>query len=459
MTDLPPPTGYSTSQLIFEDQFTSASLDTTKWNPWMGDETYDRWGNLGTLPWPYSGMNYSTSAFQVMYNDPYPYGYQINTTGAHLTGGNGNLALEAKPSDQFSSLGYSWASSAVTTYDKAYLPATGGYVQWSAKMPDSRYGAWAGLWLLSPNGAEMDIQESGYFSGTTDVNSVLASNWHGSNGSQIVQDTGVDLSAGYHTYGVEYRPGESWRVFLDGQLMGTWTSNVPTNAQYQILMDLEIAGQNAAGWHTVADPVNHPGPFEFDINDVQIYSLPPTTEPPTDAPLSIYLVNDTGTSATDHITSNAALRGTGQANTLVTIMEGSTTLGTTTGDATGAWSFVPIGLADGTHTLTVTQTDLAGNTVTATLSFTLDKTPPAVSIGLVSDTGSSATDKITSNPAIKGTGQASTAVTIKEGSTTLGTTTADATGAWSFTPPAFSMVCRRCPPSRPTWPATPARRR
>ena len=158
----------------------------------MGDETYDRWGNLGTLPWPYSGMNYSTSAFQVMYNDPYPYGYQINTTGAHLTGGNGNLALEAKPSDQFSSLGYSWASSAVTTYDKAYLPATGGYVQWSAKMPDSRYGAWAGLWLLSPNGAEMDIQESGYFSGTTDVNSVLASNWHGSNGSQIVQDTGVD---------------------------------------------------------------------------------------------------------------------------------------------------------------------------------------------------------------------------------------------------------------------------
>ena len=111
--------------------------------------------------------------------------------------------------------------------------------------------------------------------------------------------------------------------------MGTWTSNVPTNAQYQILMDLEIAGQNAAGWHTVADPVNHPGPFEFDINDVQIYSLPPTTEPPTDAPLSIYLVNDTGSSASDQITSNPAIKGTGQANTLVTIKEGSTILGTT----------------------------------------------------------------------------------------------------------------------------------
>ena len=62
-------------------------------------------------------------------------------------------------------------------------------------------------------------------------------------------------------------------------------------------------------------------------------------------------------------------------------MEGSTVLGTTTTDGSGAWSFTPIGLADGAHTFTATQTDLAGNTVTATLSFTLDTTAPMVSIG------------------------------------------------------------------------------
>ena len=45
-------------------------------------------------------------------------------------------------------------------------------------------------------------------------------------------------------------------------------------------------------------------------------------------------------------------------------------------DGTGAWSFTPTGLADGAHTLTATQTDLAGNTGTATLSFTLDTRPP-----------------------------------------------------------------------------------
>ena len=96
--------------------------------------------------------------------------------------------------------------------------------------------------------------------------------------------------------------------------------------------------------------------------------------------MSIGLVSDTGSSATDKITSNPAIKGTGQASTAVTIKEGSTTLGTTTADATGAWSYTPTGLLDGAHTLTASQTDLAGNTGTATLSFTLDSTLAATAL-------------------------------------------------------------------------------
>jgi serralysin len=92
--------------------------------------------------------------------------------------------------------------------------------------------------------------------------------------------------------------------------------------------------------------------------------------------LDIVLASDTGSSAADRITSNPAVNGTGQAYTLVTIKEGGTTLGTTMANATGAWSFTPPVLADGAHTLTATQTDLAGNTGTTTLSFTLDITAP-----------------------------------------------------------------------------------
>ena len=88
--------------------------------------------------------------------------------------------------------------------------------------------------------------------------------------------------------------------------------------------------------------------------------------------MSIALVSDTGGSSSDGITSNPAVKGVGQANTLVTIKEGGATLGTAMADGAGAWSFTPTGLADGAHTLTASQTDLAGNTGTATLSFTLD---------------------------------------------------------------------------------------
>ena len=152
------------------------------------------------------------------------------------------------------------------------------------------------------------------------------------------------------------------------------------------------------------------------------------------SPLITTLVADTGSSSTDGVTSNPAIKGTADANTAVTIKEGSTVLGTATADGTGAWSFTPTGLANGAHTLTVTQTDLAGNIGTATLNFTLDTTAPAVSVTLVAETGRSSTDGITSNPAIQGTGAANTTVTIKEGGTVLGTATTDSTGAWSYTP-------------------------
>jgi hypothetical protein len=272
---LPPPTGYSSSDLIFEDQFLSASLDTTAWNPWLGDDIYGRWGDLGQLPAPYSGPNCDNTcsdSLSIAYNDPFSYGYNVNTTGIHLGGASG-LAIIAKPSNYFSNLGYSWASSAITSYSHVYMPAAGGYIQWHAKMPDSRYGAWAALWMLSTGGAEMDMQESGYILGASNPNNVLAMNWHGG-GTQIKVDTGVDLSADFHTYGLELRPGTSIKMYLDGNLMATYTESIPTNANYQMLMDQEFAGPNAAGWHTLADAVNHPGPFTFNVDDVQVYGLP-----------------------------------------------------------------------------------------------------------------------------------------------------------------------------------------
>ena len=83
-------------------------------------------------------------------------------------------------------------------------------------------------------------------------------------------------------------------------------------------------------------------------------------------------------------------------------------------------------LGSGAFTLTP---DASGSGVDLTLS-----SGPTVTEKLVSDTGSSSTDKITSNDALTGTAGANTSVTLTEGTTTLGTATANASGAWNFTP-------------------------
>jgi hypothetical protein len=49
-----------------------------------------------------------------------------------------------------------------------------------------------------------------------------------------------------------------------------------------------------------------------------------------------------------------------------------------TASSTGVWTFTPVGLADGPHTVVASETDAAGNVGTASLTFTLDTTAPTV---------------------------------------------------------------------------------
>jgi Bacterial Ig-like domain/Olfactomedin-like domain len=95
------------------------------------------------------------------------------------------------------------------------------------------------------------------------------------------------------------------------------------------------------------------------------------------------LVHDTGTSTSDNKTADDALSGTADASAVVTLtIDGSTTV-TTTADGTGAWSYTPTELADGSHTIVASETDAAGNTGSASLSFTLDTTLPTIAINPV----------------------------------------------------------------------------
>jgi hypothetical protein len=99
--------------------------------------------------------------------------------------------------------------------------------------------------------------------------------------------------------------------------------------------------------------------------------------------------------------------GTAEALSTVTLYNGASVVGTTAADGSGNWHINGIALTDGIdYSFTATATDAATNTSgpSNALAFHDDQTPPAVTESLVSDTGSSSTDKITSNPALTGSG-------------------------------------------------------
>jgi hypothetical protein len=120
---------------------------------------------------------------------------------------------------------------------------------------------------------------------------------------------------------------------------------------------------------------------------------------PPGAP-AVVLAHDTGSSGTDGITNNPAITVTPAeaGGTLLYKIDGAT------GYSTTAPNFATDGSADGVHTVSVEQQDAAGNIGAATtLSFTLDTIAPAAptsAVSLAHDTGASATDHITNNPAL-----------------------------------------------------------
>ncbi|MHA4869793.1 Ig-like domain-containing protein [Duganella sp. PWIR1] len=156
--------------------------------------------------------------------------------------------------------------------------------------------------------------------------------------------------------------------------------------------------------------------------------------------------SDTGRSDNDGITGqNENLHFYGKAEAYATIsvtIDGVLQDTQAQTDANGMWDYgIVRTYADGKHSVTVAVTDVAGNVSTASpaLSFTVDTKAPAVASGLAlaagSDSGSSATDRVTSvtTPTITGKTEAGASVTLYDGELAVGSAIADAKGAWSIT--------------------------
>jgi hypothetical protein len=203
-------------------------------------------------------------------------------------------------------------------------------------------------------------------------------------------------------------------VIVDGVTVGTTIAGAAGD------WSLTPAAPLADGTHTVkafATDANNNTTPDSNTNTFTVDLTNPT----------VVVISPTEGSTTND--STPAYSGTVEAGSTVTISVDSVLLGSAT--VTGnAWTFTPTTpLADGTHTVTATATDAAGNIGTDSNTFTVDLTNPTV-VATSPAEGSATND---STPAYSGTVEVGSTVTISVDSVLLGSATVTG-NAWTFTP-------------------------
>ncbi|MCU6329264.1 type I secretion C-terminal target domain-containing protein, partial [Enterobacter quasiroggenkampii] len=234
--------------------------------------------------------------------------------------------------------------------------------------------------------------------------------------------------------------GATVHVIVDGSEIGTAVVNAQGNWTFTPGTDL------GDGSHTITfnatDAAGNIGtttaPFNLTV-DTGVPSAP-VISTAGDNVGSIQTPLSSGQSTDD---TTPTLNGTASANATVTVYENGQPVGTVLADGSGNWSFTPsTPLSSGSHTWTATVTDAAGNVSPASPNFTLivDTTAPnAPVISQAIDDVGSLTGPLTSGqttddtvPRLVGTSEPFATVKIYEGTTLVGTGTADGSGSWSI---------------------------
>ncbi|GAB3427317.1 Ig-like domain-containing protein [Massilia solisilvae] len=125
--------------------------------------------------------------------------------------------------------------------------------------------------------------------------------------------------------------------------------------------------------------------------------------------------------------------------------DGATLLGSAQADATGAWQITASTLADGSHALSVKETDAAGNVsaASAPLNLVIDTTAPAApaapTLTAASDSDTRGDGVTEYLPVFEGSALANARVELFDGATRIGAATADASGKWTIAPVSMQL--------------------
>ncbi|KFE64307.1 adventurous gliding motility protein AgmC [Hyalangium minutum] len=215
--------------------------------------------------------------------------------------------------------------------------------------------------------------------------------------------------------------GTTVSVIVDGGVVGTATPDAAGNWSFTPTTPL------APGSHTAnALAINLAEAVE------SIPSPPHTFTVATTPPVAPVVNTPANGSRTNDNT--PTYTGTAELGSTVTVIVNSSPMGTTPADAAGNWVFTPTPpLAEGSHTVSATATDAAGNVspMSNTNAFTIDITTPEAPVVVTPANGSRTED---STPTYAGTAEPGSTVIIIVDGPPVGIATADVAGNWAFTP-------------------------
>ena len=236
-------------------------------------------------------------------------------------------------------------------------------------------------------------------------------------------------------------PGATVEVLDNGKPIGTVTADAQGNWTLTPVTPLPNGPNTLTAVAT--DPAGNPSaesdPYAFKIDSNR-----------PDAPAITRIVDDVG-SVTGPIQKGAfiddtrpQIDGTAGPNLKINVYDGATLLGSTTSNAAGEWTFTPTTpLATGLHSITATAVSVAGveSAPTGEFLFTVDTTPPVISLDAANDDAGIVQGSIPTNgrtddntPTLEGKGEPGVTVTVLDNGRPIGTTVVKPDGTWELTP-------------------------
>ncbi|MFK7854182.1 MAG: family 16 glycosylhydrolase [Granulosicoccus sp.] len=216
------PSGY---KLVFNDEFKSNGIDTSKWN------SRYRWGPNWTIN---GEQQYYIDTINNRNFGRSPFEFDGENLIINATKTPGNLRSKANNKN--------YLSGALTTYNKFKMRY--GYVEMRAQLPKGK-GLWPAFWLLHQyeNGKrpEIDVVELIGDKPTIAYQTYhYYENWN-LRSTPSFEARGPDYSRSFHTYGMKWEPGRiTW--YVDGRATNTYSNGNVSWEDMYLLVNLAIGG-------------------------------------------------------------------------------------------------------------------------------------------------------------------------------------------------------------------------